>query len=322
MRWTVLNWATAGVAAASCLFGPGEPALGQVDFNFTYQDEVEGTGFGFDDPTLGPDRQTALEDAAAKLGNMLQHDATIDIDVQESLDDSGADLLASAGQRYTTSPDGVRRGEVEREVLNDNGVLGEDANLTWNFGKDYHLGTSTNTDNKFDMRTVALHEFTHMLGFSTLIASDGSSRLKLDTNNDGEGDTDSGIYSFYDSLLADENGDPLIDSSGNFDGTADDLTDENGVFFTGPDAVAANGGNPVPIYSPSSYEDGSSLGHIDDSGSLMYFQIGRNANRSYSPVETAMLSDLGYTIPEPTTAALLALGGLTLVGRKRRPRAA
>ena len=37
-----------------------------------------------------------------------------------------------------------------------------------------------------------------------------------------------------------------------------------GLYFGGANAVAANSGNPVPLYTPNPWESGSSMSHLDD----------------------------------------------------------
>jgi len=93
------------------------------------------------------------------------------------------------------------------------------------------------------------------------------------------------------------------------------------------DATAANGGNPVNIYSPNPWEDGSSGSHLDDD-----FFSGANAQlmnasdddglgvRQVSPIEIAILRDMGYLdiVPEPSGMVLLALSlGAWFLPRRR-----
>ena len=102
-----------------------------------------------------------------------------------------------------------------------------------------------------------------------------------------------------------------------------------GLFFNGANAVAANGGNLVGIYSPTTWEGGSSGSHIDTdnpayAGMMMLHATSTGPGaRDYSAVEIGMLRDLGYTlaapIPEPGTYGLM-LAGLGLVGWLARRR--
>ena len=92
--------------------------------------------------------------------------------------------------------------------------------------------------------------------------------------------------------------------------------------------MALNGGNPVPLYSPSSWEDGSSGSHTDDQ---YYFdQLNQNllmgaqtppgpAARTMTNFERGMLMDYGFSVvPEPSSTLLIVLGTFGFVLRRRR----
>lgn len=81
------------------------------------------------------------------------------------------------------------------------------------------------------------------------------------------------------------------------------LTGENGgLYFGGSDAIAAYGAR-VPLYTPSPWESGSSVSHLDDrtfvgvNRKMMNAQVrvGRGI-RDLSSVELGILADLGYTV--------------------------
>jgi len=80
--------------------------------------------------------------------------------------------------------------------------------------------------------------------------------------------------------------------------------------------VAANGGNLVPLYSPASWEQGSSGSHLNFAGQKMIMNAAifpGDGAEGLSPVELGMLRDLGYNvIPEPGSGWFL-LSGVTFV---------
>jgi hypothetical protein len=102
---------------------------------------------------------------------------------------------------------------------------------------------------------------------------------------------------------------------------------ERGMYFDGPNARAANGGNRVGLYTPTSWADGSSVSHLDTdnatfAGMMMFHEVGTGAAaRRYSAIEVGILTDLGYTamVPEPGAWALL-LAGLGVLGWRGRQR--
>lgn len=79
------------------------------------------------------------------------------------------------------------------------------------------------------------------------------------------------------------------------------------IYFAGPKAVLANGGNPVRMYAPATFSSGSSLQHISNSSSnLLYagemrhvmrpFLGNGNFQRTWTTIERAMLEDIGWQL--------------------------
>ena len=133
--------------------------------------------------------------------------------------------------------------------------------------------------------------------------------------------------------MADSSG-ALIDGTFALDGTRWNAasvggTGGNGLFFNGANAMAANGGNPVNLYSPTTWADGSSGSHLDTD-----FYTGASENmmnheasalegldiREYTAIELGILRDIGYTqlVPEPSSTLMILLGAGSLLVRRRR----
>lgn len=81
----------------------------------------------------------------------------------------------------------------------------------------------------------------------------------------------------------------------------------------------------MPLYSPTTWEDGSSGSHTDDEfyspvNLLMGAATGTGpGSRTLSQTELGILRDIGYTVvPEPTSGLMILLGSITLVLRRRR----
>jgi hypothetical protein len=103
---------------------------------------------------------------------------------------------------------------------------------------------------------------------------------------------------------------------GNFNQT------DNPVYFVGTNSTAANGGNSVEIYAPTTFSSGSSLVHLNTAtypNALMKHAIAAGTMvRAPSDLEWAMMRDMGWNIvPEPGTLVLLpAAFGIFLIRRR------
>lgn len=296
-------------------------SAGTITWNVTYNDIVNSTNVGFADPTLGATRRATFQAVLDYVGSVLDASGSVDFVVNDSqLDGSG--FLASAGTYFSTSPARFDSGYLFKHATtgtDPNGTVG-DAYATFDFGYNWNSDTGSVAAGEYDLYSVALHEIGHALGFLSLVKSDGTS---------GISSGDPGVFSVYDSFLERSDGTPLFGAGGDFLGSAADLT-SNAVFFTGANAVAANGGNPVKVYAPSTYADGSSISHVDDGvTSVMNYSIASNVEkRTFSAIDLGILQDIGWTlqttsVPEPaSTGLLLAITTGLLAARWRRKKSA
>ncbi len=159
------------------------------------------------------------------------------------------------------------------------------------FHTNYEVG---NNNPAYDLYSVLLHESIHTLGFYSNISSNGSSNIAGTL-----------CYSRYDTYLETIAGEPLIinnDSCYNTDFNADtnDLIIPCNIIFQGTD--------PQPVYSPSSFSDGSSLSHFDTTCSpfnsyIMTYSTGQGSNyvkRRPTHIEVKALCDLEYQLRDNT----------------------
>jgi autotransporter-associated beta strand protein len=166
----------------------------------------------------------------------------------------------------------------------------------WNFGSGAPLS------NQMDFRSIVTHELGHTVGFYDTYV--GTSRRGTWGNCFGTETNPNGSAGYqgiaeWDMNLRDPQGDlPANGSSGTpgrFSVTG------NPDYWVGSYAVAAYGGN-VPIYAPSTFSGGSSLSHLDYNtfpNALMSPFRGPGDNvRQPSPLEFAMMKDMGWTIIE------------------------
>ncbi len=320
---------------AALLVTTATPIHAAVIWDFNYVD----VGVGFNDPTEGADRRNALETAANFVSSFLtSYTATIQMDVDGST--SGGGTLAAAGSDFNGAvfnPGFGSQGDVMIKILGgpdpspnrDGSVTWNFTDFTWELDNDFQPG-------EFDFFSTAVHELLHALGFVSDIAENGNDGFNTPPGTPG-------TWAPFDQFLSDFSGTPIIDpTTFILDQTRWDTTrlsnDGNGVpgcgagiLFNGPNAVAANGGQPVQIYSPSTWEPGSSGSHLDDNcytvpGNVSTFMMEAQTIdglgvRTISPLEIGLLRDIGYTqfgvqvtnVPEPSTIYLM-LGAFGLLG--------
>lgn len=327
VRTSVIAGVIAGVLAFS-----STAQAGPITFTFDYSGNTAGVGFL--DPATGAARQAALTTAANLFSDMFgshfSNGGTIALAVTSS-DNSASGTLMSAGSEISASGG---PGFTLNEVVKDKLLTGVDHNGAANDGSvDVNWGHGWQIDPNvpavapdFDFFAALFHEFTHALGFSSTIAQNGT---------DVFGDT-AGRWGAYDSFLVDKNGNKIIDPGFIVDqsiwGPASVGGTGSGVYFNGANAMAANGGNAVALYSPTTWSEGSSVSHLDKAifpNDMMKHDrdSGSGEARMYSAVEIGMMTDLGYSpnvntspVPEPSTYGMM-LSGLGLIGwlaRRRR----
>lgn len=329
IAYVVRAMVNGGLLAGCLAFGSSAQAA--ISFTFDYGAD---TGTGFWDATLGADRKAAMNTAASEFsslfGSYFTNSGTILLDATAT-DDYASTNLASAGSYLAgTGTPGFGVGEVIRTKLQTGTDLtgaGADGVVDVNFGQPWQLDLNTPaTGAQYDFYSTVYHEFTHALGFASLIAQDGSPFFGTKT---------AGEWGTYDQFLVDKNGNRVVDNTfalnqGVWDAASVGGTSPGeGMFWNGANAVAANGGNAVGLYSPTTWADGSSVSHLDtDNGALagmmMLHATGTGPGaRDYSAIEVGMLTDIGYTplVPEPETYAMM-LAGLGLVGWSVRRRKA
>ncbi|MEM9081631.1 MAG: matrixin family metalloprotease [Verrucomicrobiota bacterium] len=282
------------------------PIEGQITWNISYLDVTNGTNFGFDDPVFGASRRATLEAAADYAVSRFDHSGTIDVEVQLS-ENNLSSLLASAGAfRYSTVNFGFQNGLAFEHATTgvDASSSFPDGTLMFNFGRTWNSEMDSPTASEFDLFSVAIHEFGHVFGLTSHLDQSGGSTIA------------EGNYSVFDSFLKDGAGNSLFTAGAQFVGTPADLTGGD-LFFAGANAMAANGGQPVEVYVPATFSQGTSIAHVDPAMNvIMNPTISAGVEqRTYDEIEWAIFQDLGYTVltpvPEPS---VVLLGGFFLSG--------
>ena len=174
---------------------------------------------------------------------------------------------------------------------------------SWYFGTD-----GQPPGNRIDMVSVALHELGHGLGFAGSMSASSSVCGSAGVGCWGYGSS----YPFiYDRFTENGGGTALLSYPNYSTSLAGQLTG-NEIYFDGPNARAANGGNRPELYAPSNWRQGSSYSHLGEvfngtSHALMTYSIGGGeANHNPGSVMLGMFHDMGWALasaPPPTATS-------------------
>jgi len=303
---------------ALVLLPPIAPA--QLTFQFNYTD----AGVGFNDPTIGAIRRGAFESAAGVLSGSIQTASPVTVTIAVSSFVANNAFLATAGSDPVSLTPGFHPTVLQDKILShgarDANGASPDATVFWNFFHNWDYDDAVGAG-AYDYKSTVTHELMHALGFISNIDAAGRG-----WNFATSGTPDA--WSAFDRFVVAADGTPLVNAANHSFNTSLQaaLTGNPGAFFGGPNAVAANGGQLVPLYSPSPFESASSIHHLNDASFshpdlLMESTVFTGpAPRGLSAVEAGILSDLGYSVsvvPEPGVNLLLLLG-LAAFARKRR----
>ncbi len=273
---------------------------GTITWNVTYNDVVNNTNVGFDDPVDGATRQATAEAVLDYITDVLNEatGANLSVVFANSQTD-GTGFLASAGTFFFTGT-GFTSGFAHQHITTgtDPDAGASDINCTVDFGFNWNSDQGSPAFSEFDLSTVLLHEMTHGLGFLNGSNASGAStiggrycNLARLTHEDDSGAVGTGSTT------------ALWVNPGTFTGSSGDLTGDR-LVFTGANTVAAYGSNPT-IYSGSTFLSGSSLSHWGDdhAGAAVMPRFVTNGAefREYADFEIGALQDIGYTNAAGTT---------------------
>lgn len=210
--------------------------------------------------------------------------------------------LASASSPSASDGPGFFQTVVQKKIITGVDANGSEADgsIRFNFAHKWALGGSVGT-NQFDFESTAMHELLHTFGFTDNLSAPGEN---TDQN-----------WKFYDQFITDSTGAKVINGTDfKWNTTYDpNLTgSDGGLYFAGPNAIAAYGGR-VPLYTPKPYDGGSSVAHLDDNTfdstdpnspnakKMMNAKDGEGPGvRVISAVESGILKDLGYAMVAQT----------------------
>lgn len=316
---------------ASCL---AFSSAAQANISFTFDYSGNTAGVGFLDATNGAARQAALTTAGTLFsnyfGSLFSNSGNIVLAVT-STDDNTINTLASAGSEYVSVlPPGVPglTGEVVKNKL----LTGVDLNgaaadgivdVNWGYGWQLDPNASAGVD--FDFYAAIFHELTHALGFAAGMNQAGDPIF---------GGATDGEWTKFATFLEDKNGNDFLSPGFILDKPVFDAAIVgggcDGTHFNGANSVAANGGNAICMFSPTTFEPGSSISHLDEATYITTMMkptrdVGDGEARTYGAIEIGIMTDLGYTrvatnvVPEPGSIALLLAGlaGASVIRRRK-----
>jgi PKD repeat protein len=287
----------------------------------------------YNGPGWTTEAQTAFEYAADIWESLITSQVPIIVDAQ--FKPLGSGVLGGAGptsieRDFTNAPQANTwyPAATANQLANTDltpGFSDIEASFSSSY-QDWHFGTGSSTPvDKISFVSVVLHELGHGLGFlGSMQVDDGIGKKEC---NGTAGWGCYGVLGYpmiYDRFTENGSGTALLSFSNNSASLGSQLTSNN-LFFDSSMGNIANEGNRVPIYSPSSWRQGSSYSHLAESfnttpHALMTFSISKGETiHNPGSVTLCMFSEMGWTItetcePTPINGLTVANDGPTILG--------
>jgi hypothetical protein len=278
------------------------PESALATFSITYVASGGADLWGQSCTTFPEEAKAAFNAAAAVWGNILQ--SAVPITIKACWADLGAEsttLGYSGGGPWRRDFTGAPLANTWYGGSLANALAGSDLDsssfdmhITYNSRFSWYYGTDGNTPStQHDLMSVVLHEIAHGLNFSGSMTYSG-----------GQGSWgDTGYPNIYDTFMRDGSGNRLINTgvyANPSPALGSALTSDN-IWFHGSNAMAANGGQRVKIYAPSTWSSGSSYSHLDyttfnnTANQLMVYAISAGESiHDPGPITIGIFKDLGW----------------------------
>lgn len=320
----ILVHGTTLAAIAWCL-GQSVRDARAVDFVVDFDDPV---GTGFFDPVTGPARRQAMQAAVDVWGKLIRPSYIGEEILVSAKFDSfpvGSTTLAAAKPSYlysdfgSSNPQYLIETNYPKALANhmagrDLAPERNDIEIRFNMASSFYFGVDgLPPAGQNDFVTTAAHELGHGMGFYDSFRDDGDFGLRGDFSYD---DITCGecLPTPYDTFLTLGPLGPTLTSLSS-DNRESAVVSTN-VFWNGANGVAG-GGTAPRINAPTTFNDASSISHLDQSlGTLMVPNI-PGVVQSLSPVERGILRDMGWTIS--VAGSTTNWTGLAADNRSSRP---
>lgn len=283
---------TVGVSSADMAEYKQSGSIGPT-FNLTYLDVVDGTGQGFDDPVEGATRRAALESAFAYFSSAMTDGGEADIEIRHSFAGNPNTNPFARASTYYFGSKGFNESFTQRHIITGNEPSSQvpDAYIQFNFHANMNYNYDANSwpqENQYDFYTVALHEITHMLGFSSYVSAAGQSLASPH------------VFTQFDGHLIDYEKNPLLTVNGT--GSDATVSQPSASLFTNNQLwYELSPGQLIPVFSPSPY-NGSSISHLDNGRTehgefVMHPSLSRGHRIGHlHEDEVRLLETLGYSM--------------------------
>lgn len=270
-------------------------------FKAYFEDVALGNGIHFDDPTFGEARREEACQVLQDIAHLIKLDETdVTPDVLFTADNGnmpfGALGAASAYFGYDASH--KDDGTLHKHIISHEDPTAEagsfDAFVMVNFnGVNWDVDSDLNPST-YNMYSVLYHEILHSLGFRGLLPS------VIATTGDAHVHDTFDSYSYKDETLSNPffNGNNL----GTPTGAPPAWFITNDVVYRGiKNVVGVSPDGIRPVYSPASWQQGSSLSHFDMDRAngevyVMHPSIPANTTREVHHDEKEVLCHLGYQV--------------------------
>lgn len=265
--------------------------------------------------TFPEEAKAAFEAAASIWGNIIKSDVPVTIRACWSDFGESSTLGYSGAGNMVRDFAAAPRSETWYSVSLANALAGKDLDtenpdmhITYNRNFTWYYGVDGNPpSDQMDLLTVVLHEIAHGLNFSGTASYDSTSQEGSGFWEPAEGE--GGFPNIYDVFVKDGAGKDIVSYTAPSVALGTALRSGD-LWFHGPNAMTANGGQRVKIYAPATWKPGSSYSHLDYDtfnntvNQLMVWAVSNGeAVHDPGPVAKGMLKDMGWPSGLPTLSS-------------------